>query len=133
MTVVDTSIVVELMLQPDHQDSLLKALHAAAPLTMSSFSVYKASVVVLARLGREGVTELQALLRSLRIEIVDFTPEHANAAVNVYAQFGKGFHPAKLNLGDCPVYVLARQLDATVMFKGDDFSQTDLPRTIHPF
>lgn len=127
MTVVDSSIIVEIMTVPENQERLLQALHAAAPLGMSSFSVYEASVVVLGRGGQAGVQKLQALLESLCVQIVDFTGEQASAAVNVYAQFGKGFHPAKLNLGDCPVYVLARKLGATLMFKGDDFSHTDLP------
>ena len=127
MTVVDSSILVEIMTVPENQERLLQALHAAAPLAMSSFSVYEASVVVLGRGGQAGVPKLQALLESLCVQIVDFTGEQASAAVDVHARFGKGLNPAKLNLGDCPVYVLTRQLGAALLRKGDDFSQTDLP------
>jgi ribonuclease VapC len=97
---------------------------------VSAFSVYEASVVVLGRGGPSAVQKLRSLLDSLRIQIVDFTAIQANAAVDVYSRFGKGFHPAKLNLGDCPVHVLSKELGAAVMFKGDDFSQTDLPRRL---
>ena len=130
MTIVDTSILVEMILNPADRERLVQALRTAAPLAMSTFTVYETSVVLLARFGWEGVTKLHQLLDSLRIEIVDFTAEYANASAKAYAQFGKGFHPAKLNSGDCPVYALARERDASLMFKGGDFSKADLPRTL---
>ena len=63
----------------------------------------------------------------MRLIVADFTPEHAEAARDAYVRYGKGSgHPAQLNFGDCLVYGFAKVEGEPLLFKGDDFAQTDL-------
>jgi len=68
-------------------------------------------------------------IEELGIVVVGFTPVHLQLATRAFLQFGRGRHPAKLNFGDCMAYALAKSLDAPLLFKGTDFSATDVKRT----
>jgi ribonuclease VapC len=59
---------------------------------------------------------------------VPFTAEHLELAVNAFRQFGKGRHAAGLNFGDGCAYALAKAAGEPLLFKGDDFSRTDIKR-----
>jgi len=86
------------------------------------------------RLDRGDTPELSAaidpLLQKLRVRIVAVEPEQALLAREAYARYGKGKHPAKLNLGDCFAYSLAKARGEPLLFKGDDFRQTDIEAAI---
>jgi ribonuclease VapC len=58
--------------------------------------------------------------------VVDHESSLAQPALEAYLAYGKGLHPARLNLGDCFAYALAKQLDAPLLYKGDDFARTDI-------
>jgi ribonuclease VapC len=74
-----------------------------------------------------GKADFVELIRDLSIEIVPFTSEQAKLAFEAFKKFGKGRGvKASLNYGDCFVYALAKELESPVLFKGDDFAQTDL-------
>jgi ribonuclease VapC len=79
-----------------------------------------------ARFGNGGVRALDALLRRAQIEIAPLDAEQAAIARDGFRRFGKGRHPAGLNLGDCFAYPLARREDEPLLFVGDDFDRTDL-------
>ena len=70
--------------------------------------------------------ELDVFLESAAIELAPVTVEHAEAARRAWRRFGKGNHPAALNYGDCFAYALAHVAGAPLLFKGEDFSQTDV-------
>ena len=59
-------------------------------------------------------------------EVVGVTPEQAEIAVEAFRRFGRGRHPARLNIGDCFAYALAKRRGEPLLFKGDDFAQTDI-------
>jgi ribonuclease VapC len=59
-------------------------------------------------------------------QIVPITAEIGRGAIRAFERFGRGRHPARLNMGDCFAYACARALDVPLLFKGDDFSQTDI-------
>ena len=69
---------------------------------------------------------VQRVIREAQIAIVDVTSETALDAIDGWRTFGKGRHPAALNLGDCFTYALALRRDAAVLCTGHDFSRTDL-------
>jgi ribonuclease VapC len=67
------------------------------------------------------------LIDQLDIEVVPFAEPQIMAALEAYSRFGKGIDPkARLNLGDCVAYALARSMKAPLLFKGQDFSATDI-------
>jgi ribonuclease VapC len=79
-----------------------------------------------ARRGSAGALKLDALIRDLRVIGLPFTAEHAALAREAFRRFGKGRHPAALNFGDCMSYALAKERREPLLFKGRDFSRTDI-------
>jgi ribonuclease VapC len=75
-----------------------------------------------------GTDELQELLADLDLEMVPVDVVQIGFAIDGFRRFGKGRHPAALNLGDLFAYALARALDEPLLFKGDDFIHTDVKR-----
>jgi ribonuclease VapC len=69
-------------------------------------------------------------LETGNFQIVSIGEQEFEAATDAYAQFGKGRHPAKLNMGDCYAYACARKNGAKLLFKGDDFTKTDIPSAL---
>jgi ribonuclease VapC len=74
--------------------------------------------------------ELDNLIAAVNIQITTVTPEQAHLARQAYRKFGKGNHPARLNIGDCFAYALAKARNEPLLFKGDDFRLTDIEAAI---
>lgn len=110
--------------EPD-SEAYLQAIAASEATTISAIN-YVETGVVLVRHGIFAARDrLDDWLRAFGVDVVD--PSGTGpAALAAYLRFGRGFHPARLNLGDCFAYALAKQLDAPLLYKGDDFSQTDI-------
>ena len=79
-----------------------------------------------ARRGDDAARDLDLLLAKLKVEIVPFTARQAEIARKAFRRYGRGQHDAKLNFGDCFAYALAKDVSAALLFKGDDFGQTDV-------
>jgi len=124
--VIDTSAVVAIVLGEDDGEVYRDELRRGADLRMSAVNVVEAAMVVEARQGPEAGRDLQLLLETARIEVEPARPEHVATVVAAWRRFGKGRHPAHLNLGDCFAYALARTLGEPLLFKGEDFAQTDV-------
>jgi ribonuclease VapC len=125
--VVDTSAVVAIVLGEEDAERHAQALQHAAGARMSAVNVVEAAIVVEARQGPDAARDLALLLETTRVEIEPFAGEDVSSAVAAWRRFGKGRHPAGLNLGDCFAYALARASDEPLLFKGEDFRQTDIP------
>jgi ribonuclease VapC len=69
---------------------------------------------------------LQRFLSEATVQIVPITAEIGRLAIEAFARFGRSNHPARLNMGDCFSYACARHLGVALLFKGEDFSQTDI-------
>ena len=82
--------------------------------------------------GEDGVVLLELVLHKLQCETVPCSLEQLAAARRAFRRFGKGRHPAGLNLGDCFPYALARVTGEPLLFKGEDFTQTDIARVKLP-
>jgi len=123
---IDTSAALAIQLDEPERAVFEKAIADAPTRRISSVSVYEASIVLSVRRGEPAVAELDLWIEAADIEIVPFTAEHARIARRAYAAFGKGRHPAGLNFGDCASYALAAASDEPLLFKGSDFSQTDV-------
>jgi ribonuclease VapC len=93
---------------------------------ISAATVLEASMVIETRLGEAGGSELDLWLHKVGVEIVAVDAEQADLARRAWRRFGKGRHPAGLNYGDCFSYALAATTEEPLLFKGNDFSQTDI-------
>ena len=126
MTVIDTSALAAIVFDERSRPRLLDTLASASrPLLLSSVTWYEMGIVLTTRFGPGAVAELNAWLKALNVIIVDFNAEEAALALEAYQKYGKGIHPAGLNMGD-PAYALAKAKRAALLFIGNDFSQTDV-------
>ena len=91
----------------------------------------EATMVVEGRSGRAKGCELERLRRRLGIDLVPVTLDQMRVAQRAWRDFGKGNHTAALNFGDCFAYALASATAEPLLFKGNDFAQTDI-RPAHP-
>lgn len=124
--ILDTSALLAILLQEPDAPVYAEAIKKASRLTMSAATLTEAMMVIAVRKGGFGVTDLQKLLREAKVKIVSVDEHLATEAFDAWLRFGKGNHPAKLNFGDCFAYALAMQSGEPLLFKGDDFSQTDV-------
>jgi ribonuclease VapC len=125
--VIDSSAIVALLLGEPETEALVAAIAAAQRRVVSAGSYLESAIVISARSGSTAQAQLDELLDSLGIAILPFTREQADTTIEAYRRYGKGSgHPANLNFGDCFAYPLAKLTDEPILFKGNDFSQTDL-------
>jgi ribonuclease VapC len=88
--------------------------------------VLEAAMVVETRLGCPGGGELDLWLHKAGVEIGAVDAEQADLARRAWRRFGKGRHPAGLNYGNCFSYALAKRTGEKLLYKGEDFSRTDI-------
>jgi len=124
--VVDTSALLAILLEEPDALRFAQALHDADGLSMSAPTWLEAAQVAAGRRGVQGYGQFDALVTCLAIEIVPCDEAMARVAYEAWLRFGKGRHPAALNFGDCFSYALAKLRGEPLLFKGDDFSKTDL-------
>ena len=101
-------------------------MYESDALKISAVTYTEASLVLFSRFGSLGLTKLDELLSGLAVEFIAFDKTQAQLARIAWQQYGKGRHPAKLNFGDCCSYALAKHLNSPLLFKGNDFVQTDV-------
>ena len=127
MIVVDSSALVAILLrEPDHL-VFAAAIARAERVVIAMPNALELIMVSVGKLGEQGRQKAESLLADANIEIMGATPEHFGLSVDAFMKFGRGRnHPAKLNFGDCMAYALAKSLNAPLLYKGDDFEQTDI-------
>ncbi len=124
--ILDSSAVIALLFDEPGAQDLLQAIQNDPQRMMSSASALEALMVAVGRAGDSATYRLDALLADMEIEIVAFDADQLRAARDAFFRFGKGRHPARLNFGDCITYALAKTSGQPLLFKGDDFSKTDI-------
>jgi ribonuclease VapC len=125
--VVDTSAIVAILRNEPEKNRFVDAILAAAPRFMSAVSLQEAGMVTAGRSGDDAIWQLlDALLVLLDMESVAHDAALARIAREAFLRFGKGRHPARLNFGACAAYALARANDLPLLFKGEDFTKTDI-------
>jgi ribonuclease VapC len=97
---------------------------------MSAVSVVEASMVMEARSGYDGLRDFDLFLLKAGISVEAVDADQAKEARRAFSRFGKGRHEANLNFGDCFSYALAKIAGASLLFKGDDFSRTDIEAAV---
>jgi ribonuclease VapC len=124
--IVDTSALLAILFAEADAATYARALAEADTPRLSAASFVEAAIVVEAQTKDSARGQFDALIRRAGIVIEPVTEEHAHLARQAYTDFGKGRHPAGLNFGDCFSYALAKAAAEPLLFKGDDFSKTDV-------
>ena len=130
--VIDTSAVLAILHDEPERRAFNEAIEAADSRSLSVASFVEVSIVIEARFGAEGVGHLDRLLERAGVTVVPVDLEQGRLARQAWSRFGKGRHEAGLNFGDCFSYALAQVLGEPLLFKGEDFSRTDVPRCQRP-
>jgi ribonuclease VapC len=128
--VLDTSALLAMLLAEPERDTYVALLAEAEDPLISAATLVEASIVMLAKTGRPGTQDLDELLATGGVRCVAVDQQQARMARDAFARFGKGRSPAGLNFGDCFSYALAQATDRPLLFKGDDFSKTDVTPAI---
>jgi len=130
--VVDTSALMALLLAEPDARLVAEALEDDPSPIIAAPTLVEAMIVTEARLGAEGVLDLQRILAEADIITVPFDEGDAFLAAEAWRRFGKGRHSAGLNLGDCFAYAVATRRGERLLFVGDDFGHTDVEAALGP-
>jgi ribonuclease VapC len=125
--IVDTSALVAILRDEPDAPTYARAIEAANVRKISAATFVETAAVMEG--GRDPVASrrFDELLREARIVVEPVTEAQARIARDAYRDFGRGSgHPAKLNLGDCFAYALAKEFGEELLFKGEDFRHTDI-------
>jgi len=124
--VIDTSALIAVLLGEPDAPRVARAIEAGSPRLLSAANLLETSIVIESRKGEAGGRELDLLVYRGGIEVVAVDQDQAETARAAWRHFGKGRHPAALNYGDCFAYALARSRRLPLLFRGNDFAQTDI-------
>lgn len=131
--IVDTSVLVALLRDEPEAAAFARLLRAAERRRLCAASYVELAAVVDGRGDAVVSGALDAWLAAWRIEVEPLTVAQSRLARTAYQRFGRGSrHPARLNLGDCFAYALARDLGEPLLFKGEDFGLTDIEVVTEP-
>jgi ribonuclease VapC len=128
---IDTSALVAICLDEPERGAFLKTIQDASRALISTVSVVEAKMVLFGRKGHRAVVMLDDLLHLPRFEVTPPSLADMDAAYAAFLIFGKGTgHPAELNFGDVFSYALAKVRNLPLLYKGNDFAETDLQSAI---
>jgi ribonuclease VapC len=128
--VLDTSALLAILFDEPERRSFNEAIEAAGDRLLSVATLVETSIVLEVRYGAEGVRDLDEFLRAAGIAVVPVDAGQGQLAMQAYRRYGKGRHAAGLNFGDCFAYALAKSVNQPLLYKGTDFSKTDIPPAI---
>ena len=126
---IDASALVAILANEPERAEFLRAIAASETTTTSAVSVFETSLAISSLTGScsSALSEVMRLIEAARIQILAIDAGLLPELCIARDRYGKGSgHPARLNMGDCFSYAIARQAGVALLYKGDDFSQTDL-------
>jgi ribonuclease VapC len=128
--ILDTSAIIAILLNEPENEKLLDKMERVDLRAVSPPILVEAAVVLNHRLRKSDPADpkelLSGFLQTFNVNTVPFVDDHWREAAQAFRRFGKGRHPAKLNLGDCMSYATAKVAGLPLLCLGDDFSKTDL-------
>jgi ribonuclease VapC len=130
--VLDSSAVLAILQGEPEAGAFALSIERAERVLISAVSVLEVGIVIESRRGAEGAGDLDAFLREGLVEVAAFDADQTALARQAFRRYGKGRHPAALNFGDCAAYALAKVSGEPLLFKGNDFSHTDVARADSP-
>jgi len=129
--IIDTSALMAILRDEPDARLFAEAIEAAATRRVSAATYVESGAVIDSARDAVASRRVDELIELAGISIEPVTERQARLARDAYRDFGKGSgHAARLNLGDCFAYALARELGEPLLYKGNDFSSTDLPAAL---
>lgn len=129
--VLDSSAILAILFDEPERQAFSAAIERDPKRLMSAANLLESAVLVEARRGEPAGRELDLLLQRADVQVVPLNAAQVQLARSGWRRFGKGRHPAALNFGDCFAYALAKASGEPLLFKGEDFSRTDISTVGH--
>ena len=126
--VIDTSALIAILQEEPDASIYVSAILNDPTRLISAATLTETSIVTLYKRKADATAVVDALVARFRLIVINVDHEQALLAREGYRRYGKGSHPAGLNFGDCFSYALAKQLGEALLFKGNDFAQSDVLR-----
>ena len=126
--VIDSSALMAILLEEPDASVYASAIMNDSTRLVSAATLVEASIVMLSRRQGDALAALDLLTTRLRLLVIPIDHEQSLLARDGFRRFGKGRHSAGLNFGDCFSYALSKQTGEALLFKGNDFSETDVLR-----
>jgi ribonuclease VapC len=124
--ILDNSAIVAIATGEPDRENLVRAMAQSPQRAVGSPTLLETGMVLISRVGVSGRTALATFCAEFDVEEIAFTTDHRRVSLDAFERFGKGRHPASLNLGDCPSYATARIARRPLLCIGNHFAQTDL-------
>ncbi|MBW4462995.1 MAG: type II toxin-antitoxin system VapC family toxin [Nodosilinea sp. WJT8-NPBG4] len=124
--VIDTSAIVAILFAEAERETFNQKIANATTCLISAPNLVECTLVIESRKQALGRAELELFVYEAELAVVAFDRLQADLAATAWRTYGKGRHPAGLNFGDCFAYALAKSRNEPLLFKGNDFSQTDI-------
>ena len=128
--VIDSSALVAIIAGEPERRVFVELINLAGVRLVAAPTLLETSMVLLGREGEMAVRAVRDFCTEARVEVVPFDQAQLELAIDAFRRFGKGRHPAGLNFGDSFAYALAQATGEPLLFKGDDFAQTDVKRAL---
>jgi ribonuclease VapC len=128
--VIDSSAIIAVLHDEPERRAFNEAIEQSDACLISAASFVEASIVIENNRGYDGLRDFDFFIMSAGIELIAVDADQAHIAREAFRQYGKGRHPAALNFGDCFSYALAKATGLLLLFKGNDFVQTDIQAAI---
>lgn len=128
--IIDTSALLAILFDEQDAARYADAIAGADQRAISAANFLEAGIVIDNQLGPAAGRQLDALLARAQVEVAPVTREQAEIARQAYLDYGKGRHPERFNYGDCFAYALAKTANRPLLYKGDDFSRTDIASAV---
>ena len=125
--IVASSAVLAIFFREPAAEMLLRQILDAEFAGIGAPTAAETGIVLTSRLQTNATGVLLRFFEETGVEVIPFTTRHWQRAIDAYARFGKGRHPAGLTFGDCMTYATAAQAGQPLLCRGDDFRKTDLP------
>jgi ribonuclease VapC len=123
--VIDSSAIIAILRLEPELEKFAKAISSDPVRLLSAATMVEIGILLIAR-SDSAYLAFEQLVAEIEIEIVPVDEQQSRIALDAFRRYGKGRHPARLNYGDCCTYALAKLSGEPLLFKGNDFSQTDI-------
>ncbi|HXM30333.1 MAG TPA: type II toxin-antitoxin system VapC family toxin [Chthoniobacterales bacterium] len=131
--IIDPSAIIAILNDEPERRAFTEAIEQSGTCLLSVAGFVEASMVIDNYHGYDGLRDFDLLLADAGIELAPVDAEQAHMARQAFRQYGKGRHPAALNFGDCFSYALAQATGFPLLFKGNDFTKTDIQAAISAY
>jgi len=128
--IVDSSAIAAILFKETEAEEFLHRIQTEEICRLSTGNYLELSIVITAQFGESKILQYDDFLQRSKIVLEPLTVEQAVIARQAYVNFGKGRHPAGLNFGDCFAYALAKSTGEPLLYKGKEFSLTDIDPAI---